>query len=205
MNMSKFPNKGLYIITHGDNILDDTKAALDAGAKVVQYRDKSSDTEKRQHEAMHLQALCHRYEVPLIINDDISLAKQINANGVHLGADDGDIASAREHLGDKALIGVSCYNTLALALSAQQQGADYVAFGRFYPSQTKPQTVQADLPLLLEAKQQLQLPIVAIGGIKASNALPLLNAGADLLAVINAVYGQPDAYNATKKLTNIFN
>jgi thiamine-phosphate pyrophosphorylase len=126
--------------------------------------------------------------VPLIINDDAQLAKAVGADGVHLGKDDGDIANARAVLGEAAIIGVSCYNSLDRAVTAQAQGASYVAFGRFFSSNTKPLAAPAQLDTLQQAKAVIKLPIVAIGGILPSNGLALIDAGADLLAVVGGLF-----------------
>jgi thiamine-phosphate pyrophosphorylase len=199
-----FPNNGLYVITQGQNLFLDTQQALDAGAKVVQYRDKSNNDISRHHQAESLQELCQQYSVPLIINDDVKLAIDVGAAGVHLGRDDGNIQNAREQLGNNKFIGTSCYNSLDLALSAQKDGANYVAFGRFFHSASKPEAKPADISLLSIAKQKIHIPIVAIGGITHNNGHILLQAGADLLAVINAVYEQPDPYNAALTFNRLF-
>ena len=156
---------GLYAITRDNdpNIIARVQAALDGGANIVQFRDKSKGKD-RESIARNLLKMCQSNDAILIINDDLDLAITINADGVHLGRHDLDIKSARKKIGDK-IIGISCYNTLALAFEAEQLGADYVAFGRFFPSVTKPDAVLADIHLLHEARQQLSLPIVAIGGV----------------------------------------
>ncbi|MFZ2726965.1 MAG: thiamine phosphate synthase [Methylococcaceae bacterium] len=188
-----FPQRGLYAITrthHEFNnqaqLLSEVSSAIAGGAVVVQYRDKNSNNAPQYAQA--LLGLCHAHNVPLIINDDVALAKTIGADGVHLGKDDGDIERARAVLGKEAIIGVSCYNSVERALTAQAQGATYVAFGRFFPSNSKPLAAPAQLETLIEAKQRLTVPIVAIGGILPSNGLALLNAGADLLAVIGGLF-----------------
>jgi thiamine-phosphate pyrophosphorylase len=195
----QFPNYGLYAITQTDHktptaVIDDVAAALKGGAKAIQYRDKT--TRDAYALACQLQALCQQYQVPFIVNDSIELAKALEADGVHLGQDDGDIATARVRLGAKAIIGVSCYNSLERAVAMQKQGATYVAFGRFFPSSSKPLAKPAELQTLVQAKQQLTIPIVAIGGILPSNALPLLQAGADVLAVISGVFDQQPEQSA---------
>ena len=199
-----FPNTGLYVITQGKKLLNDTRHALDAGAQVVQYRDKSNNDLKRHQQAESLRILCQQYSVPLIINDDIKLAIAVDAAGVHLGQEDGNLQTARAQLGDNKFIGISCYNNMQLALTAQKHTADYVAFGRFFPSSSKPEAKPADIELLTSAKQKIHIPIVAIGGINHNNGHRLLDAGADLLAVINAVYEQPDPYNAVLTFNKLF-
>lgn len=192
-----FPRRGLYAISEPPanprlTLVTATAAAIRGGATVVQYRDKSADSTRRQDEASRLLALCRAHEVPLIINDDLELAAAIEADGVHLGKDDARLASARTRLGNQAIIGCSCYNSLERAVDAQAAGVDYVAFGRFFSSQTKPLAVQATTALLESARRQIDLPIVAIGGITTENGGELLRAGASLLAVINGLFGQTD-------------
>ena len=200
--------KGLYIITDptlspGTQLLSDVEDALKGGAQIVQYRDKLSNNIDKLANAKYLQSLCQHYGVPLIINDDIALAKHIGADGVHLGKDDTDLATARQQLGKHAIIGVSCYNDLQLAQQLVSQGANYVAFGRFFPSHTKPNAPAATLNTLRQAKQQLPVPIVAIGGITPHNAPLLLDAGADALAVIHAIFGQANKQLAAQQLQNL--
>jgi thiamine-phosphate pyrophosphorylase len=153
---------------------------------VIQYRDKSCVEPLSRANA--LLKLCRQQNIPLIINDNIALAAEIGADGVHLGRDDGDIHTARQLLGATAIIGVSCYNDLNLALKAENQGATYVAFGRFFPSESKPLATPASLETLRQANQKLTIPIVAIGGILPENGEALLRAGANLLAVINGIF-----------------
>ncbi|MBM4206995.1 MAG: thiamine phosphate synthase [Gammaproteobacteria bacterium] len=187
----KFPARGLYAITQTENksagqVINDVSAAIRGGVNVVQYRDKNpSDAIKL---AGDLVAICRQHNVPLIINDDIDLAVRVEADGVHLGKDDGDINSARERLGDEAIIGISCYNSVERALMAQEKGATYVAFGRFFPSNSKPLASPADVATLKQAKQILTIPIVVIGGIMPDNGSQLLMAGADVLAVIGGIF-----------------
>ncbi len=189
--MTPFPNRGLYAITQCDSKTPDTivtevAAAIRGGAKVIQYRDKNSI--ERLNLARALVNLCQLNKIPLIINDDIELAIAVNANGVHLGKEDGDIREARKMLGETMIIGVSCYNDLNKAIDAQSAGADYVAFGRFFPSTSKPLASSAELTTLRKAQTAIQIPIVAIGGILPENGGILLEAGADLLAVIGGVF-----------------
>ena len=202
--------RGLYLLTNHDNnsqtqLLDDVEQALQSGARVIQYRDKSADQLKRRQQAEVLNQLCRQYDAQLLINDDVELAHDVGADGVHLGQQDVSLLQARQLLGDKAIIGVSCYNRLELAQTAQRQGADYVAFGRFFSSSSKPEAVQADVAFLQTARQQIRLPIVAIGGITPDNAASLILAGADMVAVIHAVFGQPDIGRATRQFLSLFN
>jgi thiamine-phosphate pyrophosphorylase len=202
-----FPRSGLYAITHTEGrtsaqILAQVELALQGGATVLQYRDKApADAEAL---ARQLLALCHRYRVPLIINDHVELAQTIGADGVHLGRDDGDWRKARAVLGERAIIGVSCYNDVQRALAAQQVGVDYVAFGRFYPSDSKPLAAPAELDSLRRAKQCIQIPLVAIGGILPGNGAALLDAGADLLAVIGGLFQAPDIAAAARAYRTLF-
>jgi len=183
--------QGLYVITDGSTgtvLLEKVEQTLRGGAMIVQYRDKTNDTVRRQHEAAALRELCREYNALFLINDDVALAKTLQADGVHVGRDDAALSTAREQLGEQAIIGVSCYNQLALAVNAAQHGADYVAFGSFFPSPTKPNAPRATLPLLHEARAQLSVPICAIGGITLATAPDLVAGGADMLAVISDVF-----------------
>ncbi|WGZ95045.1 MAG: thiamine phosphate synthase [Candidatus Thiothrix putei] len=186
--------QGLYVITDGstgDALLSKVEQALRGGAAIVQYRDKTTDQVWREQEATALRSLCRDHHALFIINDDVALAKSVQADGVHVGRDDSALSAAREVLGNTAIIGVSCYNQLQLALNAAEQGADYIAFGSFFPSPTKPNAPRATLELLHQARQQLTLPICAIGGITLDNAPDLLANGADMLAVITDVFSSP--------------
>ncbi len=201
--------QGLYAITDSqllpaDRLVDAVGHAIAGGATLVQYRDKSSHAPLRRAQAIALQTLCASHEVPLIINDDVELALACGAAGVHLGGEDMPLAEARQRLGPNAIIGISCYNQLARAREAAQAGADYIAFGRFFPSNTKPQASAADLTLLREARRELSLPLCTIGGITHANAPQLLEAGADLLAVIHGVFGQADIRAAAKGFKTLF-
>lgn len=184
---------GLYAIT--DNtltppayLLKAVEAALKGGAVLVQYRDKQGTSAERFQQASDLVALCRDFEVPLLINDDPELARRVGAAGVHLGQGDQPLGDARALLGADAIIGITCHDQLALARAATQGGADYLAFGRFYPSSTKPGASAASPAILGEAKT-LGLPVTAIGGITLDNAAPLIRAGADLLAVVGGLFG----------------
>ena len=200
---------GLYAITDpqltpGDALVAAVAAALRGGARVIQYRDKSAATAQRRLEAAALSDLCRRRGALFLINDDIELAAEVDAAGVHLGRDDPQVHAARQRLGPRAIIGVSCYNELARAHAAAEQGADYVAFGRFFPSLTKPQAVPAERGLLRAARATLTLPLVAIGGITPENGGLLIEAGADMLAVIHGVFGQPDIEAAARRFADLF-
>ncbi len=196
---------GLYAITiPSQNLPQQVEAAIAGGAAVIQYRDKSSDRSLRFEQAQQLSRICRAAKIPLIINDDVELAARVSAAGVHLGRDDIAITDARRDLGDDAIIGISCYNDFDLALQVQQQGADYVAFGSFFASPTKPLAVRADTSLLQRAKQELEIPVVAIGGITTHNGGLLVEAGADMLAVISALFAQADVEQASRSFAQLF-
>lgn len=201
--------RGLYAITDQQLIPEGELGkrvgeAIDGGAAIIQYRDKSSASATRLEQATVLASLCRARKVPLIINDDVELARSVSADGVHLGIDDDSVRAARAQLGADAIIGVSCYNQLARAQDAVAAGADYVAFGRFFASITKPNAVTADIELLVDARHQLQVPIVAIGGITSDNGGALIAAGADYLAAIDGVFAQADVYAAALSYAGLF-
>jgi thiamine-phosphate pyrophosphorylase len=205
--MLEFPG-GVYALTpetaDTERLLKQVESALAGGIAAVQYRDKSDDVARRHEQASELVALCRRFGVPLIVNDDLRLADLADADGVHLGRDDGSLREARIILGKDKFIGASCYQSLDLALAAQAAGADYVAFGSFFASPTKPDAPRASLGLLREAAPIIQVPLVVIGGITPSNAPPLLDAGADSLAVLSAVFDAPDIRAAARALNQLF-
>ena len=202
--------KGLYAITDteqlsSEKMLHKTEEILRAGAKLLQYRNKQADQDTRLTEARQLAVLCKQFTVPLIINDDVALAMKVGADGVHLGKSDSSIADTRDRLGNKAIIGVSCYNDMERANDAVIAGADYLAFGAFFPSPTKPKAVQATPEIIQKAKKQFDLPIVAIGGITPENGQSLIDAGADMLAVISGLYASETPFDTTKIYLNLFN
>lgn len=193
--------EGLYAVTPDGlatpRLLALAKAALAGGAPLLQYRDKSGDAPRRREQAQALLTLCRRYGSRLIINDDLALAVTINADGVHLGGDDGDLAGARKALGPNKILGASCYADFARAKAAAQAGADYVAFGAIYPSPTKPLALRAPLELLARARRELAqirpgVQVAAIGGITLDNAAPVIAAGAHFTAVITDLFEAPD-------------
>jgi len=200
--------QGLYAITDtrfkGDDIAQQVLKAVQGGARVIQYRDKSDDAALRLKEAAAIAEVCRTNNVIFIVNDDIELAKAVNADGVHLGHTDASFDKARDILGDAAAIGVSCYADIERAKAAQTMGASYVAFGRFFSSSTKPNAPTVSLDVLVEAKKQLNVPVVAIGGITQDNGAPLINSGADMLAVVNGVFGAPDITLAAQSICNLF-
>lgn len=190
-----FPG-GVYALTPETadtaRLLAQVEAALAGGVAAVQYRDKSGDVARRHEQASELGALCRRFGVPLIVNDDLRLADLAGADGVHVGRDDATVREARIVLGPRKFVGASCYQSLDRARAAQAAGADYVAFGSFFASPTKPAAPRAGLDLLREAGSALQVPIVAIGGITPANAPVLIDAGADAIAVLSALFDAPD-------------
>lgn len=205
------PVAGLYAIVDTGfltppQLLPAAQAAIAGGARGLQYRakprpDRPPPTTTHVGE---LRALCRRHRVVFIVNDDIELARSVDADGVHLGRDDAAVPQARRRLGDTAIIGVSCYNELTRARQAQGEGADYVAFGSFYPSATKPAAVCAPLSLLVEAKAALALPLVAIGGITPENGAALVAAGADALAVIQGLFVDVDTTSQARRYAALF-
>jgi thiamine-phosphate pyrophosphorylase len=205
--VAKFPG-GVYAITpetaDTEHLLMQVEAALAGGVAAVQYRDKSDDVARRHEQASELVALCRPFGVPLIVNDDLRLADLCDADGVHLGRDDASLREARIILGKDKIIGASCYQSLERALAAQAAGADYVAFGSFFASPTKPAAGRAGLDLLRDAAPLIHLPLVAIGGITLANAPQLLDAGADSLAVLSALFDTPDIRAAARALNHLF-
>lgn len=196
---------GLYVITDGprDDLVKAVEAALAGGARLVQYRDKTRDAPRRLHEARALKAACGQYGVPLIINDDVGLAAAVGAAGVHVGREDASPRAARDVLGPTAIIGVSCYDDLVRARELAASGVDYLAFGAFFASPTKPD-VQRAAPDVLRQAAAWGLPLVAIGGITADNGAPLIAAGADFLAVVSAVFAAPDVRAAAQRIAGLF-
>lgn len=200
--------RGLYAITPDwadtRRLLLTTEALLEGGCRLLQYRNKVVSDCHRQEQAVALRGLTRRYGACLIINDDPELARYTEADGVHLGEDDSELAAARAHLGGNFLIGASCYQSLDLAHNAARAGADYVAFGSFFASPTKPRARRADPALLAAASQETGLPVCAIGGITLDNAAPLVAAGADMLAVITALYEADDPARAARQFIQLF-
>ena len=198
---------GLYAITPDETdtaeLLRKVRLALLGGARVLQYRNKIADVALRVKQAVALRELTHEFSVPLIINDDAVLAQKVDADGVHLGGEDGSVAAARAVLGNDKLIGVSCYNRITLAHEAVRQGSDYLAFGSFFASTVKPGAVVASPELLRQARREIGVPLVAIGGITVHNGAQLLKAGADALAVISAVFSAPDIQDAARQFSTL--
>ncbi|MDO8412319.1 MAG: thiamine phosphate synthase [Gallionellaceae bacterium] len=200
--------KGLYAVTSDSadsaDLLQRVRLALAGGAQVLQYRNKSAAAALRLKQALALRQLTHEFDATFIVNDDIQLALQVQADGVHLGALDDDISTAREVLGGDKIIGISCYNRLSLARDAARAGADYVAFGAFFFSAIKPDAVVAEINLLQQARAELDLPLVAIGGITVHNGAALIAAGADALAVISALFDAADITAAAQDFSKLF-
>jgi thiamine-phosphate pyrophosphorylase len=199
--------RGLYAITpqteDTGRLIRLVTAALAGGARAVQYRDKSGNRARRRAQAGALRELCRQRGIPLIVNDDVELALQIGADGVHLGRDDPDLAGARTRLGPGMLIGASCYADPARALAAVRAGADYVAFGSVFASRTKPEAVHAPLSLFAQVRERVAVPLVAIGGITPANAAEVLAAGADGLAVSRGLFDVPDVEAAAAAFTAV--
>jgi thiamine-phosphate pyrophosphorylase len=199
---------GLYAITPDitdtNELLRKVRLALQGGAHMLQYRNKLADTDLQLQQASALRTLTREFNVTYIVNDDAALAAQVDADGVHLGDEDGSVAAARALLGDAKLIGVSCYNRAPLALAAVQQGADYVAFGAFFSSSVKPEAVKAEVAMLSEVRSEIHIPIIAIGGITQQNGAELIAAGADSLAVISALWDAPNIEASAKEFSTLF-
>jgi thiamine-phosphate pyrophosphorylase len=199
--------RGVYLVTREEpdtaRLAAVVGAAIDGGVVLVQYRDKSTDADHRRRQAEALRAITRAAGVPLLVNDDVDLARAIGADGVHLGRDDAGLEDARAALGPDAIIGVSCYSDVDRARRLAAAGADYVAFGSVYPSTTKPAAPRAPLSVFAEAAA-LGVPRAAIGGIDATNAGMLVAAGADLLAVIGAVCDAEDPRAATRAIVDAF-
>jgi thiamine-phosphate pyrophosphorylase len=194
--------RGLYAITDSEllkgKLLPYVEAALKGGATLLQYRDKSSDDARRLREAEALRELCNRYGATLIINDDAELAARLGV-GLHLGQGDGSLSVARALLGRKAIIGGTCHAQLELAEAAAKEGASYVAFGRFFNSNTKPGAPAADVELLAAAKAKINLPIVAIGGVTLDNTPALIAHGASMVAVVHGLFGADSAAEVERR------
>ena len=202
--------QGLYAITDQQLIAPKKFAArvkqvLQGGAQIVQYRDKSQQHQLRFEQASIVVDLCKKFGAISIINDDIELAKIVNADGVHIGTDDDELSYARQELGEQKIIGVSCYADLSLAEQTVADSADYVAFGSIFASPTKPQAPIAGLDILHQAKQSLRVPIVAIGGITLDNLDDVVSSGADAVAIISGVFANEDISQQALQFSQAFN
>lgn len=189
--------RGLYAITDGDllprsRLPGAVREALQGGARTIQYREKFADIDQRLEQALTIRDLCHEFGAAFIINDDVELAIRTRADGIHIGREDGRCRDIRAQVGDELLVGVSCYDSLELAVAAQDEGADYVAFGSAYASATKPNAVHAPVSLYRDAVARLPIAVVAIGGINRSNGQILVDAGCRSLAVIRSLFGARD-------------
>ena len=207
--MTPIPLRGLYAITSAADtdparLAARVDAAIDGGAVMVQYRAKDRTEAERRTTAVRLLDTCRARRVPLIVNDDPVLTAEIGADGVHVGRDDGGLRSARRIVGERSIVGVSCYDRIDLAFAAADDGASYVAFGSFFASATKPHAVPAPPGLLTTAREQLDVPVVAIGGITAHNGAMLIEAGASFLAVIDGVFGSDDVERAARGYADLF-
>ena len=203
--------KGLYAITDSTlmpddaTLLESVEQAIDGGAGIIQYRDKSADSAKRLRQAIALNKLCRDNDTLFIVNDDTELALASMAHGVHLGQKDGNLLAARQRLGNNAIIGVTCHDQLQLAKTAEALGANYVALGAFVPSKTKPNATFAPLSLIAQVRLEVSCPIVAIGGITVDNAHQIINAGADMVAVIHALFSAPSIRQQALNFSELFN
>jgi thiamine-phosphate pyrophosphorylase len=206
------PLRGLYALTPDDNLLPRLSAlvesALKGGVKWVQYRNKAAPAPLKRAQAAELLRICHAHGAKLIINDDVWLAVEVGADGAHLGRDDipgGGIATARDALGAKRILGISCYDDLDRAEVAVDAGADYIAVGSVFASATKPQATRASLDVLAAAKQRFKVPVVAIGGITTRNAPQVLASGADMVAVMSDLFDAMDIKSQAEKFQKLFN
>ena len=199
---------GLYAITPDEPRTDVLAAkvaqALAGGASALQYRNKSASAGLRREQVRALAALCSNAGVPLIVNDDLALVLELDADGLHLGANDGDLAEARKRFGQGKLLGASCYDRLELARAAAQAGADYLAFGSVFLSSTKPGAMRAPLGIFAQARRRFDLPLVAIGGISLQNASEVFAAGADAVAVISALFDADDIAARAADFTRLY-
>ena len=196
--------QGLYVIADAaclskDEIISKTEEVLHAGVRIIQYRDKINPISNQKKIAKQLRELTQQYESLFIVNDHIEVALSCNADGVHLGKDDASIKQARNQLGDEKIIGASCYASFENAGLAIRATADYIAFGSFFPSPTKPNAPRASITLLTKAKKEFSTPICAIGGISPENAHQMINAGADMIAVISAVFNASSPSRAVQE------
>lgn len=199
---------GLYAITpdeqRTDLLIDKAGAVLRGGASVLQYRNKAASQAQQLEQGRALAELCRAVGAVFIVNDNLALALELGADGVHLGAADGGLAEARRCLGQGKLLGASCYDNLELAAAAVRAGADYVAFGSVFSSGTKPGAVRAPLSVFAAARRRFTLPLVAIGGITLQNAAEVFAAGADAVAVISALFDAPDVAASAAGFTRLF-
>lgn len=200
--------KGLYLVTPDwddtEKLVAATEAGLRGGAVLVQYRHKSAAPELRRQQARRLQALCRDYARPFIVNDFVELCLELEADGIHVGGTDTAVDRVRAAVGPKRIVGASCYGSLELARAAQQAGASYVAFGGFYPSRVKKYEVATPPSIVAQAKAEVALPNVVIGGMTPDNAMPLVAQGADMVAAISSIYMTDDPEAAARRFAQLF-
>jgi len=205
--------KGIYAISPDIDVNDEkarrrflerSEALLDAGLAMFQFRNKSADSFQKDRLLKQTRKLCRQYQCLFIVNDDVDLARRCHADGIHVGQRDSEVAKVRQQMGDDAIIGVSCHGNLVLAETAIHDGADYIAFGRFFPSKSKPDAPPADIRVLQQAKNRFDVPIVAIGGINEDNANYVIQAGADLVAMIDGLFSSKDLSTTINKLQALF-
>ena len=208
MTESTHHMRGLYLVTPNwddtGRMIDFTRAALDSGAALVQYRHKDASPALRREQGAALLALCRRFSRPLIINDHLDLCLTLDADGVHVGGTDASVAQVRAQLGPGKIVGASCYGELALARAAARDGASYVAFGGFYPSTVKQYSFSTAPDIVAQARAELALPLVVIGGMTPDKAAPLVELGADMVAVITGVYGSADPGACARRFDQLF-
>lgn len=204
-SIALLPGRGLYAVTDGPrpDLLDVVAQALAGGARVVQYRDDTGGHHRRRTEATDLRQLCHTHGALLIIDADVALAKDVAADGVHLGPDNAEPGAVRHEMGADAIIGVSCLASLERARAAVAAGASYVSFGAFFRSPTKPLAGHAPLDLLRQTAA-LGIPRVAIGGITPDNGRLLIDAGVDFIAAVSAIFGATDVRAAAQRFTDLY-
>ncbi|MQR01429.1 thiamine phosphate synthase [Glaciimonas soli] len=206
--MNKYRLQGLYVVTPDwddtEKLLVVTEQALQGGAAIVQYRHKTADAIQRQSQAEQLLALCRRYQRPFIVNDYVELCLALDADGIHVGGTDASVAEVRAQVGADKIVGASCYGSLELAHQAQREGASYIAFGGFYPSRVKKYEVSTQPAIVTQAKREIALPNVVIGGMTVENSAPLVIAGADMVAAISSVYLAEDPVAAARGFADLF-
>lgn len=200
--------RGLYALVDTtwlkpEALVDATAAVIRGGARLVQYRDKDARPAERGERARSIFRVCRQQGAVFIVNDDVDLAEELLAHGVHLGEHDATVAAARARLGPLAIIGASCYDSVVNAQRAADAGASYLAFGAFFPTQTKSGTREAQ-PVLLRKARAFGLPLVAIGGITPENAPELISAGADAIAVAGGLYRDGDIEGAARRYAGLF-
>jgi len=200
--------KGLYAITPDsadlNTLIQKTQLAIEGGAFMVQYRSKILNRDVKMQQCAAILRICREYDIPCIVNDDVEMCRVLEADGVHLGENDDNIAEVRRILGEDSIIGSSCYDQLNRAKQAQKEGASYVAFGAVFPTPTKPNAPRATLELLREAKSEIQIPIVAIGGITMNNAHDVIETGIDAIAVITSLYESNSIKETAETFSQMF-